>query len=75
MFSTLADAPPRRQVFTFIYIMPSPLLLLLAGALVLPSGQVLMSNARILQVVNPYTGDASAQAPPLPEPVKDMTWE
>lgn len=27
------------------------------------------------QVVNPYTGDAYAQAPPLPEPVKDMTWE
>jgi hypothetical protein len=42
---------------------------------VLPSGQVLMSNARMLQVVNPYSGDALAQAPPLPAPVKDMTWE
>jgi hypothetical protein len=29
----------------------------------------------LLQVVNPYTGDALAQAPALPEPVKDMTWE
>jgi hypothetical protein len=47
----------------------------LAGSLVLPSGQVAMMNARMMQVVNPYTGDALASAPPLPEGVKDLTWE
>jgi hypothetical protein len=50
-------------------------MLLFAGAPVLPSGQVAVMNKNMMQVVNPYTGEALAEAPRLPDRVKDVVWE
>jgi hypothetical protein len=48
---------------------------LLAGALVLPTGQLAVMNKNMMQVINPYTGEALAEAPALPDKVKDLVWE
>ncbi|KAI8466478.1 MAG: hypothetical protein J3K34DRAFT_524480 [Monoraphidium minutum] len=45
------------------------------GSLVLPGGKVATMNMNMMQVIDPYTGAALAEAPPLPDPVKDMVWE
>ncbi|KAF6264122.1 hypothetical protein COO60DRAFT_220181 [Scenedesmus sp. NREL 46B-D3] len=45
------------------------------GALVLPTGQLAVMNSNMMQVINPYTGEALAEAPPLPDQVKDLVWE
>jgi hypothetical protein len=45
------------------------------GALVLPTGQLAVMNKNMMQVINPYTGEALAEAPALPEQVKDLVWE
>jgi hypothetical protein len=49
--------------------------LVTAGALVLPTGQLAVMNKNMMQVINPYTGEALAEAPALPEQVKDLVWE
>lgn len=46
-----------------------------AGGLVLPSGQIAVMSKNMMQVVNPYTGAALADAPRLPDRVKDLVWE
>ncbi|KIZ05205.1 glyoxal or galactose oxidase [Monoraphidium neglectum] len=45
------------------------------GSLVLPSGKVATMNMNMMQVVDPYTGAALAEAPGLPDPVENMVWE
>ena len=45
------------------------------GSLVLPTGKVATMNMNMMQVVDPYTGEALAEAPRLEGPVKDMVWE
>ncbi|WIA15217.1 hypothetical protein OEZ85_001895 [Tetradesmus obliquus] len=45
------------------------------GALVLPTGQLAVMNKNMMQVINPYTGEALAEAPALPDKVKDLVWE
>jgi hypothetical protein len=45
------------------------------GALVLPTGQLAVMNKNMMQVINPYTGEALAEAPALPDQVKDLVWE
>lgn len=45
------------------------------GALVLPTGRVAVLNHNMAQVVDPFTGAAVADAPPLPDAVKDVVWE
>lgn len=47
----------------------------LAGALVLPTGQLAVMNKNMMQVINPYSGEALAVAPSLPGQYKDLVWE
>jgi hypothetical protein len=42
---------------------------------VLPTGNLAIMNGHMMQVINPQTGDALAQAPPLAGVAKWLTWE
>ncbi|GBF96985.1 hypothetical protein Rsub_09782 [Raphidocelis subcapitata] len=45
------------------------------GSLVLPNGKVAAMNMNMMQVIDPWSGEALAEAPALAGPVKDVVWE